>query len=144
MYQQKPMVEVVTISYKFFKTIFVFRHSFRNFNNTCSNNFRTWTTKPRNLTNSSALKNAPKRNITYTFSAVTKIGIGLSTAAGVQLCLKNQVFCEAPKQTNRIVGYQGSHDRNLKFDWNRFWIYLKPHIWYFIAAAIVSNHIFRH
>ncbi|KAJ8976437.1 hypothetical protein NQ317_008471 [Molorchus minor] len=35
-----------------------------------------------------------------------------------------------------MAGYQKDTDRELLFDWKLFWAYLKPHLWYFIAAII--------
>lgn len=43
-------------------------------------------------------------------------------------------LCE--KQKSRLTGYRNNDVSNLKFDWRRFWKYLKPHIWSFLAAIV--------
>ncbi|KAJ8930226.1 hypothetical protein NQ314_016988 [Rhamnusium bicolor] len=35
-----------------------------------------------------------------------------------------------------MAGYQKSSDKYSKFDWKLFWAYLKPNIWYFLAAVV--------
>ncbi|CAH2004101.1 unnamed protein product [Acanthoscelides obtectus] len=62
------------------------------------------------------------------------IPIGLSLAGGAfvnVMISRNKVLCE-PK--TRMAGYRTVSDKNLRFDWAKFWTYLRPHIWYFIAA----------
>lgn len=68
------------------------------------------------------------------FGTLTKVGLSLSSIASLQLCYKHVVFCEAKK--TRLVGIVRDYDKELKFDWKRFWFYLLPHIWYLIAAII--------
>lgn len=71
----------------------------------------------------------------YLFRNITTMGI-LSGGAAL-IISKNQILCKA--KTSRMVGYRSISDRNLKFDWKRFWCYLKPYIGYFIAAIWVSR-----
>lgn len=47
---------------------------------------------------------------------------------------RNVVLCEAGK--TRLKGYEHSQ-KNIKFDWARLWNYLRPNIWYFLAAVVV-------
>lgn len=90
----------------------------------------------KNISKHNELKNAKYKN-SFSFGTVTKIGISISGATLVNLYLNNNAFCEA--KANRMAGYKREIERNTNFDWNRFWLYLKPHIWYFIAAVFVSN-----
>lgn len=50
----------------------------------------------------------------------------------------NQVKCEANISGNRLTGFKYS-DKEIKFDWKRFWLYLKPHMLKLLIAIIVSN-----
>lgn len=47
--------------------------------------------------------------------------------------MSRRVLCEAPK--TRLTTYAKKADNN-KFDWSKFWCYLRPHIWYFLAAIV--------
>lgn len=72
----------------------------------------------------------------YTFSNVAKISLGLASGTLVKLSYQRWVLCQ--EKSTRLVGYRTYNDKNLKFDWRKFWAYLWPHIWYFIAAIAVS------
>lgn len=71
----------------------------------------------------------------YTFSTLAKIGLGLASGTLVKLSYQKWVYCQ--EQTTRLSGYKTADDSSLKFDWKKFWAYLWPHIWYFIAAMAV-------
>ncbi|KAJ8926034.1 hypothetical protein NQ315_009889 [Exocentrus adspersus] len=77
--------------------------------------------------------NSPKlRRNNLTFPKLTVIGIAIASGGIARLSLQ-KVLCEAPKKT-RMSGYRKSSDDSLKFDWKLFWSYIRPHIWYLIAA----------
>lgn len=63
--------------------------------------------------------------------------ISVLTGGTVYVISKNHVLCKA--KTTRMVGYESSLDKKLKFDWNQLWHYLKPYIGYFLAAVVVSK-----
>lgn len=66
----------------------------------------------------------------------TKITLAITTGGILQIVLiNNKALCEIKK--TRMTTYKKS-ENNLKFDWKLFWEYLKPHIWYFIAAVAVN------
>ncbi|KAK9728533.1 ABC transporter [Popillia japonica] len=71
---------------------------------------------------------------TFTVPRIRNICLVLSGGALVQIYLSNKVLC-APKHS-RLAGYRDGTDKDLRFDWKKFWSYLKPQIWYFIAAII--------
>lgn len=72
----------------------------------------------------------------YTFSRLTKIGFALTSGSLASLSYKRWALCEAPN--TRLAGYKVSNDQSIRFDWQKFWLYLKPHFWYIIAAIAVS------
>lgn len=72
----------------------------------------------------------------YTFSKLAKISIVLASGTLANLSYKKWVSCEKP--STRLTGYIVHDDKNLKFDWHKLWLYLRPHIWYIIAAIFVS------
>lgn len=64
------------------------------------------------------------------------IGVAIASGAVVRIVIdKNKVLCE--KKKSRMAGYRKSSDEHLKFDWKLFWLYVRPHIWYLIAAIVV-------
>ncbi|XP_072391053.1 mitochondrial potassium channel ATP-binding subunit isoform X2 [Diabrotica undecimpunctata] len=68
-------------------------------------------------------------------SKVTTFGVTLTGGLIIKLYIsRNGVLCEAKK--TRMAGYENKLDKNVKFDWARLWMYLKPHIWYFLAAIV--------
>lgn len=75
----------------------------------------------------------------FTFPKVTVIGIAITSAAVVHITLhKNKVLCEPRK--SRMAGYRKTSDEHLRFDWKLFWTYVRPHIWYLLAAiAVIIN-----
>ncbi|XP_044265492.1 mitochondrial potassium channel ATP-binding subunit isoform X1 [Tribolium madens] len=69
----------------------------------------------------------------FNFSRCSKIALALSSGGILQVALvNNKVLCTA--KTTRMTTYRTSSDKQQKFDWSKFWYYLKPHIWYLIAA----------
>ncbi|XP_018566195.1 ATP-binding cassette sub-family B member 8, mitochondrial [Anoplophora glabripennis] len=81
--------------------------------------------------------NAPKTHFKpiFTFPKITVIGIAIASGAVVQIVVhKNTALCE--KKGSRMAGYRKSSDKHLKFDWKLFWLYVRPHIWYLIAAIV--------
>nr|CAH7741672.1 unnamed protein product [Callosobruchus chinensis] len=63
---------------------------------------------------------------------IIPVGLGLASAAFINVIIdRNKALCQ-PK--TRMAGYRTVSDKNLRFDWKKFWTYLRPHIWYFIAA----------
>lgn len=75
---------------------------------------------------------------TFTFSTVTKISLGLASGSLVKVYCQKWAFCQEKTTATRLAGYKASKDDHLKFDWKKFWQYLRPHIWYLIAAIAVS------
>ncbi|KAI4467323.1 atp-binding cassette sub-family b [Holotrichia oblita] len=71
----------------------------------------------------------------FTVQKVRNICLVVSGGALVQIYLNNKVLC-TPKHS-RLAGYRDGTDKDIRFDWKRFWSYLNPQIWYFIAAIIV-------
>lgn len=45
--------------------------------------------------------------------------------------------CEANISGDRLTGFKYSN-KDIKFDWGRFWYYLKPHMLKLMIAIIVS------
>ncbi|XP_023016655.2 mitochondrial potassium channel ATP-binding subunit isoform X1 [Leptinotarsa decemlineata] len=79
-------------------------------------------------------KTPTKFNVTHTVPKLAKIGISLTTAVAIGLVTnRRHVFCASNK--TRMVGYEKHLERNLKFDWSRFWAYLKPNLLYLLAAV---------
>ncbi|KAI4467311.1 atp-binding cassette sub-family b [Holotrichia oblita] len=70
----------------------------------------------------------------FTVQKVRNICLVVSGGALVQIYLNNKVLC-TPKHS-RLAGYRDGTDKDIRFDWKRFWSYLNPQIWYFIAAII--------
>ncbi|KAF7270170.1 hypothetical protein GWI33_016860 [Rhynchophorus ferrugineus] len=74
------------------------------------------------------LKNQPKDP-----KILPKVSVFLASGGLLKLYLdKHLVLCEAKK--SRLAGYRVSSEKNAKFDWKKFWKYIKPHLWYLIAA----------
>lgn len=72
-----------------------------------------------------------------TFPTITKVALTLSGGSIVQIVLtRNLAVCEAKK--TRLAGYRNV-GKESKFDWSLFWSYIRPHIWYLIAAIAVST-----
>lgn len=82
--------------------------------------------------------NVARRANTKQFPLVKCINIGVVVASGTAMhCILNRkVLCE--QKTTRLVTLHRQSPKNLMFDWNLLWYYLKPHIWYFFAAIAVS------
>ncbi|XP_019865042.1 mitochondrial potassium channel ATP-binding subunit [Aethina tumida] len=75
----------------------------------------------------------PSNKTNFTFPKVTTISLTLTGGAIVQLALnKKDVFCD--KKKTRLATYRHGTDKGVGFNWAKFWSYLKPHLWYFIAA----------
>lgn len=80
---------------------------------------------------------SPSNKTNFTFPKVTTISLTLTGGAIVQLALnKKDVFCD--KKKTRLATYRHGTDKSVSFNWAKFWSYLKPHLWYFIAAIAVS------
>lgn len=77
-----------------------------------------------------------KPNSVYTFTKLAKIGIVLASGTLANLSFKKWAICEVSH--NRLAGYKYQSDKHLKFNWSKFWSYLKPHLWYLILAIAVS------
>nr|XP_022903313.1 ATP-binding cassette sub-family B member 8, mitochondrial [Onthophagus taurus]XP_022903314.1 ATP-binding cassette sub-family B member 8, mitochondrial [Onthophagus taurus]XP_022903315.1 ATP-binding cassette sub-family B member 8, mitochondrial [Onthophagus taurus] len=75
----------------------------------------------------------PTKTSLYTFPHITNICLVISGGSLVQIYL-NKVDCDARR--TRMSHYRSSKDDHLRFNWSKFWSYLKPHIWYLIAAII--------
>ncbi|KAK4883951.1 hypothetical protein RN001_000222 [Aquatica leii] len=75
-----------------------------------------------------------KRQYTFTFSTVSRIGLTITTGTVLKLCLLNKVYCKAP--ISRLAGYKVYNDKNLGFDWKKLLEYIKPHVWYLVAAIL--------
>lgn len=70
-----------------------------------------------------------------TFPTITKVALTLSGGSIIQIVLsRNLVLCE-PKKT-RLAGFRHV-GKEAKFDWSLFWHYIRPHIWYLLAAIAV-------
>lgn len=102
---------------------------------------KPWLVHPNQSFNRSLLRLQFKKSLhcqpkttksVYTFSNVAKISLGLASGTLVKLSYQRWVLCQ--EKSTRLVGYRTYNDKNLKFDWRKFWAYLWPHIWYFIAA----------
>lgn len=85
----------------------------------------------------------PKRNITrvpklnpviFTLPKLAKISVVLSGCVLAESYYSKHAFCEANK--TRMSSYRKADERHLRFDWKMFWIYLQPHLWYFLAAIL--------
>lgn len=66
--------------------------------------------------------------------------MGILSGGAAFIISRNQILCKA--KSSRMVGYRSLSDKNLKFDWNMFWHYLKPYLQYFVAAILVSSFLF--
>ncbi|XP_063919277.1 mitochondrial potassium channel ATP-binding subunit-like isoform X1 [Zophobas morio] len=78
-----------------------------------------------------AKKPAPK--VHFTFSTCTRIGIAITTGGILHVTLLNsKALCKA--KNTRMSTYRVSSDNQQKFDWRQLWHYLKPYIWYLVAA----------
>ncbi|KAF5280392.1 hypothetical protein FQR65_LT03201 [Abscondita terminalis] len=76
-----------------------------------------------------------KRECTFTFNTLCKIGFAMTTGTAFKLCLLNgKVYCKAPR--SRLAGYRTHEDKQLSFNWRKLWAYTKPHLWYLIAAIL--------
>lgn len=73
----------------------------------------------------------------YTFGRLAKISFVLTSSTLAHLSYKRWILCE--KKPNRMSGYHVYNDEKIKFDWKRFWLYLRPHIWYIIGAIAVRK-----
>ncbi|CAG9863051.1 unnamed protein product [Phyllotreta striolata] len=85
---------------------------------------------------SNYIGNSIKANVQKktSFLNVKTVGISLTGGLIVKLYIsRNQVACEA--QNTRLSRYETS-DKTTSFDWKLLWKYLKPSIWYFIAAVV--------
>ncbi|KAF5270865.1 hypothetical protein FQA39_LY08310 [Lamprigera yunnana] len=71
---------------------------------------------------------------TFTIGTLSNIGFALASGTAIKLYWNNKVFCDSSK--NRLVGFRTYDDKNLQFNWKRFWSYVKPHVWYLIAAIL--------
>ncbi|CAH0550882.1 unnamed protein product [Brassicogethes aeneus] len=88
-----------------------------------------------NLFRNAKPQNTNKTKVNLTFPKLTTIALTLSGGSIIQIVLnKSNVYCDAKK--TRLATYRHGSDKNLKFDWKRFWAYLQPHMWYFVAAII--------
>ncbi|XP_056646697.1 mitochondrial potassium channel ATP-binding subunit isoform X1 [Diorhabda sublineata] len=96
-------------------------------------NTLVWLSKPANIKN---ILSKPKHSGAQTRRFyLTTFGVTLPGSLIIKVHLsRNVVLCEAKK--TRMVGYENPSERNAKFDWIRLWTYLRPHIWYFIAAVV--------
>ncbi|KAL3288225.1 hypothetical protein HHI36_002674 [Cryptolaemus montrouzieri] len=65
-------------------------------------------------------------------SKTSNIWLGLCGGSVLTFVVKNnKVFCD--KKT-RLSGFKETSTKNVSFNWKKFWTYLRPHIWYFLAA----------
>ncbi|KAK9892136.1 hypothetical protein WA026_018335 [Henosepilachna vigintioctopunctata] len=99
----------------------------------------------RNLRSKTSLFNACKINLQtptrqpsslkYTIlKKCTAISLGLGTGSIIGIFIRNnKVFCA---KSTRLAGYREASVRNVRFNWKKFWKYLRPHIWYFLAAVV--------
>ncbi|XP_060517346.1 mitochondrial potassium channel ATP-binding subunit-like isoform X2 [Cylas formicarius] len=72
----------------------------------------------------------------YQSKGFKRTTIGLVLCGGAvfrNIYIHNEALCEAQTKT-RLSGYKSGTDKNLRFDWQKFWLYLKPNIAYFLAA----------
>lgn len=69
-----------------------------------------------------------------TYQKILFAGFGLSCLSYKYLKIAK---CEANITGDRLTGFKYS-DKEIKFDWRRFWIYLKPHLLKLAIAIIVS------
>lgn len=56
------------------------------------------------------------------------------TGGTIFIVSNNQILC---KPKTRMASYRTATDKNLEFDWQQFWYYLKPYLKYFICAILV-------
>jgi ATP-binding cassette subfamily B (MDR/TAP) protein 8 len=81
-----------------------------------------------------SVDNSTKKS-NFKIPTCTKIAIALTSGGILQVTvISNKVLCNA--QHTRMTTYKKFSEKEQKFDWNRFWHYLKPHLWYFIAAIV--------
>lgn len=78
---------------------------------------------------------ANTRKCMYTLPKITTITGTITSGLLLKLYVNSKVLCDGEK--TRLVGLSRNDGKDLKFDWSMFWFYLKPHIWYFIAAIVV-------
>lgn len=138
------------ILHNFIKFIFIdlviniFYEYKNNYRNSTLN--KSWLIKPNQNLNRPMIRSHFNKPVeckasmkpTFTFSTITKISLGLASGSLVKVYCQKWVFCEEKATAIRLVGYKAFKDDHLKFDWKKFWEYLRPHIWYMIAAIAVS------
>lgn len=122
----------------------IFHHSSTHFNTILKNSTlnKSWLTKPNQSLNRPMIRSHFNKPVkfkdptkpTFTFSTVTKISLGLASGSLVKVYCQKWVFCQEKVTATRLAGYKALNDDHLKFDWKKFWEYLRPHIWYLIAA----------
>ncbi|KAK5649149.1 hypothetical protein RI129_004041 [Pyrocoelia pectoralis] len=85
----------------------------------------------RNTINS--LKSTKKPQ--WSFRSITKVGFLITSGSVLKLYLSNVAHCKVSR--TRLTGYRTLSDKDLQFNWQKLWQYLKPHI-YFLVAAILG------
>lgn len=103
-----------------------------------NNVLRSYTPQAIRYHSAKQLSNKPVSKCTFSFSTLTKIGFTFTCGTLLKVTLSNNkiVLC---KPATRLEGYRTLDDTNLKFDWKRFWKYIEPHIWYLVAAILVTR-----
>lgn len=77
----------------------------------------------------------PSSKPVFTFKKIGNICLVLSGGVVAQIYFNSKVVCK--EKHSRLAGYRDGGDKHLKFNWKKFWVYMRPEIWYFIAAVIV-------
>lgn len=70
-----------------------------------------------------------------------KLCVGVSLGLGARLLYNGPAFCKAQSPSRIIQRRPNVNDDSSKFDWKRFFEYLKPHNLLLAAAVAVSKYM---
>lgn len=85
-------------------------------------------------------KNCTENDIKLFQISPWKICTGISVGLGARLFLSDTVFCKAKTHSRIIQRRPNVLDDSGRFDWTKFFEYLKPHKWLLAAAVAVSTY----
>ncbi|KAB0803558.1 hypothetical protein PPYR_00528 [Photinus pyralis] len=74
------------------------------------------------------------QKVPLSLCSVTKFGLFITSSSAVKLYFGRAAQCKVSR--TRLTGYRSISDKDLQFDWNKLWHYLKPHINFFLAAIL--------
>ncbi|KAH1000660.1 hypothetical protein HUJ04_012965 [Dendroctonus ponderosae] len=104
------------------------------FRNLCRSSIKPWNSLQNNVPIRHVGRTCLKsRNSPTNCSIPIKISVFLTCGAAKVYFGNPLVCCES---RSRLAGYRTSSDAKVNFDWKRFWQYLKPHLWSFVAAIL--------